>query len=48
MDLTNFDSVNDFCEKFNEEIDRLDLIVENAGIVPLPDHPTTGDGWETT
>jgi NAD(P)-dependent dehydrogenase (short-subunit alcohol dehydrogenase family) len=48
VDLTNFDSVNDFCTKFDEEIDRLDLIIENAGILPLPDRPTTGNGWEST
>ncbi|KAF9526086.1 NAD(P)-binding protein [Crepidotus variabilis] len=46
VDLTTFASVNAFVEKFNAEVDRLDILVLNAAIMAQADYPTTKDGWE--
>ncbi|KAH9479740.1 Short-chain dehydrogenase/reductase phmF [Psilocybe cubensis] len=45
LELAEFASVRAFCDKFERECDRLDILVENAGIATVnPDF--TKDGWE--
>ena len=45
VDFAKFESVNEFCDKFEEEISRLDVLVADAGILNW-EYVTTSDGWE--
>ena len=45
VDFAKFESVNEFCDKFEKEISRLDVLVANAGILNW-EYVTTSDGWE--
>ena len=45
LDLSNYASVNAFCEKVDKEVPRLDILVENAGLEQGEFIPTP-DGWE--
>ncbi|KAF9485524.1 short-chain dehydrogenase [Pholiota conissans] len=46
LDLASFASVQTFSERFNKEGGRLDILVENAGILPEKTFKLTDDGWE--
>ncbi|TFK25100.1 NAD(P)-binding protein [Coprinopsis marcescibilis] len=46
VDLANFDSVKKFSDKITNEEQRLDILVENAGILPSANFTLTEDGWE--
>ncbi|KAF9526084.1 hypothetical protein CPB83DRAFT_858316 [Crepidotus variabilis] len=46
VDLTSFESVSSFAADFNKDVERLDILVCNAGVAPIPENPTTKDGWE--
>ncbi|THV05578.1 short-chain dehydrogenase [Dendrothele bispora CBS 962.96] len=46
VDFTDFASVKGFADKFDREGGRLDILVENAGIIP-GGYDTTKDGWLT-
>ncbi|KAF5316724.1 hypothetical protein D9619_006560 [Psilocybe cf. subviscida] len=48
LDLASFDSVRAFADKFNKECPRLDILVENAAILPAEPYVMTSDGWEAT
>jgi len=45
MDLGSLDSVRDFVKAFEAKYDRLDVLVNNAGIMRCP-YATTKDGFE--
>jgi NAD(P)-dependent dehydrogenase (short-subunit alcohol dehydrogenase family) len=45
LDLANLASVHQFAETFKANYDRLDVLVNNAGIMMAP-YGTTGDGFE--
>jgi retinol dehydrogenase 12 len=45
LDLSNFESVKAFADKFLKENERLDLLCENAGMMTY-DYEATKDGWE--
>ncbi|KAJ8487118.1 hypothetical protein ONZ45_g14441 [Pleurotus djamor] len=47
VDLASFDSVKAFAEKFNQEVERLDILVANAAVIPTT-YQETIDGWETS
>ena len=46
LDLANLSSVRDFAEGFKREFQRLDLLINNAGVMMLPDYTKTADGFE--
>ena len=46
LDLASLDSVRAFAERASQELDRVDLLVNNAGLVILGDRQTTSDGFE--
>ena len=46
LDLASLDSVRTFAERASDELDRIDLLVNNAGLVILGDRRTTADGFE--
>ena len=46
MDLANLDSVKKFTEDFKESFGRLDLLINNAGIMACPE-TRIGNGWES-
>ncbi|KAF4610727.1 hypothetical protein D9613_006657 [Agrocybe pediades] len=46
VDLLDFDSVKAFARRVEDECDRLDILVENAGILPPEKYTATKDGWE--
>ncbi|KAF8954534.1 short-chain dehydrogenase [Flammula alnicola] len=48
LDLANFSSVKSFAEKFEKEGGRLDILVENAAIIPPPKVELSAEGWEPT
>jgi len=49
VDLANFASVREFVDKYETEMGRLDVLVENAALGPnLTTVPRTVDGWEST
>ncbi|KAF8961516.1 NAD(P)-binding protein [Flammula alnicola] len=48
LDLAQFSSVKSFAERFNSEGGRLDILVENAAILPPNKYEPTTDGWEPT
>ena len=46
LDLADLSSVRDFAEVFKREFQRLDLLINNAGVMMLPDFTKTADGFE--
>ncbi|KAK0443239.1 hypothetical protein EV421DRAFT_1710192 [Armillaria borealis] len=46
IDLANFGSVTAFADKCARELDRLDILVENAGMAPFGRYDVV-EGWET-
>ena len=46
LDLASLDSVRAFAERASDELDRIDLLVNNAGLVILGDRQRTADGFE--
>ncbi|KAF9522417.1 short-chain dehydrogenase [Crepidotus variabilis] len=48
IDLTDFASVSAFAERYETEGGRLDILVENAAIIPTAGQKMTKDGWEPT
>lgn len=47
LDLGSFDSVKEFAARANKELDRLDILLENAGVGYSP-YVLTNDGWENS
>lgn len=47
LDLGSLASVREFARRFRERYERLDLLVNNAGVMLVP-RGRTGDGFETT
>ncbi|KAF8888743.1 hypothetical protein BD779DRAFT_1470032 [Infundibulicybe gibba] len=47
IDLSDFDTVKAFVDKFEADGGRLDILVENAGIA-IRRYEATKDGWEST
>ncbi|KAK4052709.1 hypothetical protein OIV83_001996 [Microbotryomycetes sp. JL201] len=47
LDLASLESVNEFAKRATSELDRLDLLLENAGVMRLEYEKTT-DGFEQT
>lgn len=45
LDLGSLDSVRDFVAAFTERFDRLDLLINNAGVM-MPPRSATADGFE--
>lgn len=45
MDLADLKSVRDFATKMNKELERLDFLINNAGIMACPE-TRIGPGWE--
>jgi NAD(P)-dependent dehydrogenase (short-subunit alcohol dehydrogenase family) len=45
LDLTNLKSVNDFATDFKNDYKRLDLLINNAGVM-FPPYSKTADGFE--
>src|ERR1700726_2771602 len=46
LDLANLASVADFAKRFAAAHASLDLLVNNAGVMALPERQATGDGFE--
>jgi NAD(P)-dependent dehydrogenase (short-subunit alcohol dehydrogenase family) len=46
LDLADLSSVRDFAEGFKREFQRLNLLINNAGVMMLPDYTKTADGFE--
>jgi NAD(P)-dependent dehydrogenase (short-subunit alcohol dehydrogenase family) len=46
IDLAQISSVVRFAERFEKDGGRLDILLENAGIVPTPGQQLTADGYE--
>ncbi|KAJ7113306.1 hypothetical protein C8R43DRAFT_1138608 [Mycena crocata] len=47
IDLSDFDSVKSFADRFEQDGGRLDILVENAGVSSTTYVPSK-DGWETS
>ena len=48
LDLANFASVKSFADRFDKDGGRLDILVENAAVLPSNTLELTSDGWEIT
>ena len=46
LDLNDLESVKKFADKFNAKFDKLDILLNNAGIMALPTRETTAQGFE--
>lgn len=46
LDLSSLDSVRAFAAEFQNQFDRLDLLINNAGVMALPKRLETADGFE--
>ncbi len=46
LDLSSFDSVKEFAKEFNEEEERLDVLVNNAAVLAGAERQVTADGNE--
>lgn len=46
LDLANLDSVADFASTFTTAYDRLDVLINNAGVANLPERQETPQGFE--
>ena len=47
MDLGSLQSIRDFCQAFQAKYDRLDMLINNAGIMALPKRVPTQQGLES-
>jgi NAD(P)-dependent dehydrogenase (short-subunit alcohol dehydrogenase family) len=47
LDMSSYQSIRKFAEEFNKEEERLDILINNAGII-APRHELTEDGFEST
>ena len=47
IDLANFASVKAFADKVTDELDRVDILIENAAVATFK-YSVTVDGWENT
>ncbi|KAF4604047.1 hypothetical protein EYR40_001229 [Pleurotus pulmonarius] len=47
IDLGSFESVKAFAGKLDTELDRLDILVSNAAVMPM-EYARTEDNWETS
>ncbi|KAK8768315.1 hypothetical protein V5799_015219 [Amblyomma americanum] len=48
LDLCSFKSIREFADDIVRNEERLDVLINNAGIVPFPDRVETVDGFEQT
>ncbi|CAM9536607.1 unnamed protein product [Choristocarpus tenellus] len=48
LDLGSFNSIVDFCKRFKASGDRIDILMNNAGVMAIPDRRETVDGLEMT
>jgi retinol dehydrogenase-12 len=50
VDLSEFSSVRAFADRVVKDLERLDILMLNAAVVPREDgsYTSTKDGWETT
>jgi len=48
LDLADLASIKAFAKEFNETEARLDVLINNAGIMPTPQKTHTADGFEST
>jgi len=46
LDLNDLVSVKKFADDFNSKYDKLDILLNNAGIMALPERETTKQGYE--
>ena len=46
LDLNDLASVKQFAETFNAKYDKIDILLNNAGIMALPERETTAQGYE--
>ncbi|MCO6451056.1 MAG: SDR family NAD(P)-dependent oxidoreductase [Caldilineales bacterium] len=46
INLADLKSIHTFAETFKQRHDRLDLLINNAGVMALPKHEKTADGFE--
>jgi len=46
LDLASFSSVRSFAQQFEDNDERLDILLENAAISPGKVPEITDDGWE--
>jgi NAD(P)-dependent dehydrogenase (short-subunit alcohol dehydrogenase family) len=46
LDLSRLDSIRDFADRFKEAEARLDLLINNAGVMMPPKRSETADGFE--
>jgi NAD(P)-dependent dehydrogenase (short-subunit alcohol dehydrogenase family) len=46
LDLNDFKSVKAFADAFNAKYDRVDILLNNAGIMALPERQVTAQGYE--
>ncbi|KIW47671.1 uncharacterized protein PV06_00341 [Exophiala oligosperma] len=46
LDLASFASIKHAADKVIANNDRLDILINNAGVMGLPPHPTTKEGYE--
>jgi retinol dehydrogenase-12 len=47
LDLASLESINDFSDRIHAKIDRLDILINNAGVAACP-YTKTVDGFEQT
>ncbi|XP_076315001.1 retinol dehydrogenase 11-like [Tachypleus tridentatus] len=48
LDLSSQKSVREFVDKFKRTHDRLDILINNAGVFALPERTLTAEGYEMT
>ena len=46
LDLNDLESVKTFVHNFSQKYDKLDILLNNAGIMALPERKTTAQGFE--
>jgi len=46
LDLNDLASVKQFAQTFNSKYDHIDILLNNAGIMALPERETTAQGFE--
>jgi NAD(P)-dependent dehydrogenase (short-subunit alcohol dehydrogenase family) len=46
LDLSDKDSIKEFADRVKEQVDKVDILINNAGVMAIPERRVTANGFE--